>query len=127
MNEVTPQELHTVAGLLIAVLFVLFIAGKVFGKFLDDWWDKSKGRTIVNGNGETKKVCYMGQGGADRIIERMDAHHERLREIVHENHAAALAILMRLADALQQRTVAEQDISLTLKLIEKHLAGFDRD
>ena len=120
MNEMDPQHLHIVAGLLVAVLSVLFIAGRVFGKFLDDWWDKSKAKT-ANGNGLKMRVSDVEEA-TQRVVELFGERHDRLREAIHQNHAAVLAVLTQLANNLDSRRDTEKEIAITLRLIEKHMA-----
>ena len=73
--DITAQQLHTTAGLLVAVLAVLFVLGKIGSKFLDDWWEKSRAPGSsgpTNGNGDTKRVCFMGEGAAEKIADHID-------------------------------------------------------
>lgn len=125
--EITSQQLHVLAGLLVAVLAVLFVAGKFFSKFLDDWWDRShKGQSSPNGNGsngngETKRVCFMGQGGADSITEHIDNSHDRLRDMIHQNHAAVVAILDRLSTTLEESKRTTAGIEKSIEILREIL------
>lgn len=126
-GPVTAQDLHVVAGLLIAVLAVLFVAGKVMSKFLDDWWEKSrtKGQSSNgnggNGNGDTKRVCFMGQGGSDTITEHIDNGNERLRDLIHQNHASVLGILDRLARTLEESKRTTEGIETSIEILREIL------
>lgn len=114
------EHLHLVIGLILALLGTMAVVLKFVFKFIDQRWpDQTK---VSNGNGETKKVCFMGEGEAERIMDRMDDRHTRLREIIHQNHAATLAILTQMSQALDSRRETEKEIAITLKLIERHLA-----
>lgn len=125
--EITSQQLHVLAGLLVAVLAVLFVAGKFFSKFLDDWWDRShKGQSSPNGNGatgngDTKRVCFMGQGGADSITEHIDNSHDRLRDMIHQNHAAVVAILDRLSTTLEESKRTTAGIEKSIEILREIL------
>ena len=121
-----PQQLHTIAALLVAVLSVLFVIGRIGGKFLDDWWDRGKPKN-ANGNGnstngDTRKICFLGEDGVNHMLERLDAHHDRLREAIHQNHASTIALLSQLANNLDARRETEKEIAITLRLIERHMA-----
>jgi hypothetical protein len=119
MEPTTNEHLHIVAGLLVAALFALLVIAKVGGKFLDDWWDKGKPK---NGNGSVAKNNFNAEDATERIIELFGERHDRLREMIHQNHAATLAVLTELSRILSSRTQTESDIAITLKLIERHMA-----
>jgi hypothetical protein len=126
MNPATPQDLHVIAGLLVAVLAVLMVVAKVGGKFLDDWWEKTRktGPQVVgngNGNGDTKRVCFMGQGGSERITEHIDDKHDQLRDMIHQNHAAVITILDRLARTLEESKETTRGIETSIEILREIL------
>ena len=120
MNQLEPHEMNIIAGLLVALLVALFFAGRIFGKFLDDWWDKSKAK---NGNGNALKMRVSDvEEATQRVVELFGERHDRLREAIHQNHAAVLAVLTQLANNLDSRRDTEKEIAITLRLIEKHMS-----
>jgi hypothetical protein len=122
--DITAQQLHLTAGLLVAVLAVLFVLGKIGSKFLDDWWEKTRAPSSsgkVNGNGDTKRVCFMGEGGSDAITNHIDDKHEALRDLIHQNHASVITILDRLARTLEESKETTRGIETSIEILREIL------
>lgn len=117
------EHLHLVIALGIAVLTGMALVLKVVFKVIDQRWPTVQpGPVFPNLNGGSKNGS-AAKWDADRIMERVEDRHDRLREILHQNHASTLSILSQMSQALDSRRETERDIAVTLKLIERHMAG----
>lgn len=76
-------------------------------------WNLIDRKLPKEGNGSVERVCFMGQGAADRLIERMDTHDQKMVMILEQlvelsqrsvdiehNNQTSLALI---ADALKRR------------------------